>query len=355
MKRKNLESIANAMVVDGKGILAADETVGTITKRLETLKIESTEESRRTYREMLLTAPGAYEFISGVIMYDETIRQKDSNGAPFPEVLTKLGIFPGIKVDTGAKDLADSDDEKVTEGLDGLRDRLKEYYEMGARFAKWRAVIRITDTLPSSYCVKVNVHALGRYAALCQEQGLVPIVEPEVLMDGRHTIERCEEVTGEVLQRLFHVLHEQRIALEGMILKPNMVISGKNGNKQASVPEVAEATLRCLSRHVPAAVPGIIFLSGGQNDHVATAHLNAINNLTLPKPWKISFSYGRALQDPALEAWHGKKENFNAGQQALYHRARCNGAASLGKYTMEMEGDLAGVATPAHRAGWHDD
>ena len=355
MKCKKLESIANAMVVDGKGILAADETVGTITKRLETLKIESTEESRRTYREMLLTAPGASEFISGVIMYDETIRQKDSNGVPFPEVLTKLGVLPGIKVDTGAKHLADSDDEKVTEGLDGLRDRLKEYYEMGARFAKWRAVIRITDTLPSSYCVKVNIHALGRYAALCQEQGLVPIVEPEVLMDGRHTIERCEEVTGEVLHRLFHVFHEQRIALEGMILKPNMVISGKNCKKQASVPEVAEATLRCLSRHVPAAVPGIIFLSGGQNDHVATAHLNAINNLTLPKPWKISFSYGRALQDPALEAWHGKKENFNAGQQALYHRARCNGAASLGKYTVEMERDLVGVATPAHRAGWHDD
>jgi fructose-bisphosphate aldolase class I len=355
VKRENLESIAKAMVADGKGILAADESVGTITKRFDSLKIKSTEESRRTYREMLLTAPGASEFISGVILFDETIRQKDSKGTPFPEVLTKLGLIPGIKVDTGAKPLAGSDEEKVTEGLDGLRDRLKEYYGMGARFAKWRAVIRITDTLPSPYCITVNAHTLGRYAALCQEQGLVPIVEPEVLMDGPHTIERCEEVTGEVLQRVFLALHEQRIAWEGMILKPNMIISGKQCQRQASVQEVAEYTLRCLRRHVPAAVPGIIFLSGGQHDHVATAHLNVINSLPLPKPWKISFSYGRALQDPALEAWHGKKENFEAGQQAFYHRAKCNGAASLGKYTEEMEGDMRGREIPAHRAGWEED
>jgi len=355
VKRQNLESTAKAMVADGKGILAADESVGTITKRFDSLKIKSTEESRRTYREMLLTAPGASEFISGVILYDETIRQKDSKGIPFPEVLTKLGVIPGIKVDTGANPLAGSDEEKVTEGLDGLRDRLKEYFGMGARFAKWRAVIRITETLPSPYCITVNAHALGRYAALCQEQGLVPIVEPEVLMDGPHTIERCEEVTGEVLQRVFHALHEQKIAWEGMILKPNMIISGKQCQRQASVQEVAESTLRCLRRHVPAAVPGIIFLSGGQHDHVATAHLNVINSLPLPKPWKISFSYGRALQDPALEAWHGKKENFEAGQQALYHRAKCNGAASLGKYTEELEGDMRGREIPAHRAGWEED
>lgn len=350
-----LEATAKALVADGKGILAADETVGTITKRLETLKIESTENSRRTYREMLFTAPGEADFISGVIMYDETIRQKSSGGTPLAEVLSKQGIIPGIKVDTGAKELAGSPDEKVTEGLDGLRDRLKEYRQMGARFAKWRGVIRITDTLPSPMCVSANAHALARYAALCQEQGLVPIVEPEVLMDGAHTIDRCEEVTSHVLHTVFHALFEQCITLERMILKPNMVISGKECAKQASVQEVATATLRCLRRHVPAAVPGIVFLSGGQNDVVATAHLNAIHKLDASKPWKITFSYGRALQDPALEAWHGKDANLKAGQEALSHRAKCNSAASLGQYREEMEREPVGKGVPAHRAEWHDD
>ena len=249
----------------GKGILAADETIPTLTKRFDTLGIQSTEQSRRTYREMLFTSPGAAEFISGVIMYDETIRQKSSGGTPLAEALTAQGILPGIKVDTGAKPLAGSPDETVTEGLDGLRDRLREYRGMGARFAKWRAVIHVTDTLPSSACVRANAHALARYASLCQEQELVPIVEPEVLMDGPHTIERCEEVTGMVLHAVFHALFEQGVALEGMLLKPNMVLAGKECDRQASVEEVATATLRCLRRHVPAAVPGIVFLSGGQN------------------------------------------------------------------------------------------
>jgi fructose-bisphosphate aldolase, class I len=355
MKDCSLEATANALVAEGKGILAADETVGTITKRFESLKISSTEEARRTYREMLFTGPGVSEFLSGVIMYDETIRQKDSQGIPLAEVCTRLGIIPGIKVDTGAKDLAGSPGEKITEGLDGLRDRLSEYYRMGARFAKWRAVIRITDRLPSQACLSVNAHALGRYAALCQEQGLVPIVEPEVLMDGPHTIERCGEITGQVLHTVFNALYAQRISLEGMLLKPNMVVSGKECTKQASVQKVAQATLQCLCRHVPAAVPGIVFLSGGQHDRLATAHLNAINILPSPKPWKISFSYGRALQDAALEAWRGDNNNIKAGQQALYQRAKCNGAASLGKYTEEMEGNASRKRTPAHRADWHDD
>ncbi|GJL58877.1 MAG: putative fructose-bisphosphate aldolase class 1 [Nitrospirales bacterium] len=355
MRHGSLEATAKALVAEGKGILAADETVGTITKRFESLKISSTEDSRRTYREMLVTAPGASEFISGVIMYDETIRQKGSQGTPLPEICTRSGILPGIKVDTGAKDLAGSPGEKVTEGLDGLRDRLSEYYGMGARFAKWRAVIRITERLPSPNCVSANAHALGRYAALCQEQGLVPIVEPEVLMEGPHTIERCEDVTAQVLQTVFNALYDQSIILEGMLLKPNMVISGKECSKQASVQDVAQATLQCLRRHVPSAVPGIVFLSGGQDDLLATAHLNAINQLPSPKPWKISFSYGRALQDAALETWHGKAENLQAGQQAFYHRAKCNGAACFGKYAEEMEADLSRKTAPAHRADWHDD
>ena len=275
MSSGELESTARALVADGKGILAADESVSTIAKRFETLKIQSTENSRRTYREILFTTPGVADFISGVILYDETIRQKSSGGTPLAEILSKQGIIPGIKVDTGAKPLAGSPDETVTEGLDGLRDRLKEYRAIGARFAKWRAVIRITETLPSPMCVSANANALGRYAALCQEQGLVPIVEPEVLMEGGHTIERCEEVTSYVLHNVFHALFEQCVSLERMLLKPNMTISGKGCAKQASVQEVATATLRCLRRHVPAAVPGIVFLSGGQNDHVATAHLDA--------------------------------------------------------------------------------
>ncbi|MCA9498774.1 MAG: fructose-bisphosphate aldolase class I [Nitrospira sp.] len=355
MNHGSLEATAKSLVAEGKGILAADETVGTITKRFESLNIRSTEESRRTYREMLFTTPDVSEFISGVIMYDETIRQKDTQGTPLPDVCSRLGIIPGIKVDTGAKDLAGSPGEKVTEGLDRLRDRLSEYYKMGARFSKWRAVIQMTDSLPTQTCLSVNSHALGRYAALCQEQGLVPIVEPEVLMDGPHTIGRCQEITGQVLQMVFNALYDQRIFLEGILLKPNMVISGKECSKQASVQEVAQATLQCLRRHVPAAVPGIVFLSGGQDDRLATEHLNAINSLPLPKPWKISFSYGRALQDAALEGWHGKNENLRDGQQAFYHRARCNGAATMGKYTEGMEEDRARKAIPAHRAEWHDD
>ena len=303
---------------------------------------------------MLFTSPGAAEFISGVIMYDETIRQKSSGGAPLAEALTAQGILPGIKVDTGAKPLAGSPDETITEGLDGLRDRLSEYRTMGARFAKWRAVIRVREFLPSSACVSANAHALARYAALCQERELVPIVEPEVLMDGSHTIERCDEVTGSVLHVVFNALFDQGVALEGMLLKPNMVVAGKACSRQPSVEEVARATLRCLRRHVPAAVLGIVFLSGGQNAHLATAHLNAINRLPGPKPWKISFSYGRALQDPALEAWHDREENVAAGQTALYRRASCNSAASIGEYTDDMELEPVSADDPPHRHDWRD-
>ena len=334
---ETLESVAACLVADGKGILAADESVATATRRFDSVGIRSTEQSRRAYREMLFTTPGAAEFISGVILYDETIRQKSSDGTPLAEVLSRQGIVPGIKVDTGAEPLAGSPEETVTEGLDGLRDRLLEYHGMGARFAKWRAVIRITDKLPSVACVSANAHALARYAALCQEQHVVPIVEPEVLMNGAHTIERCEEVTGAVLHTVFHALFEQGVSLESMLLKPSMVIAGKDWSRQASVQEVATATLRCLRRHVPAAVPGIVFLSGGQKDRLATAHLNAMNRLPGPKPWTLSFSYGRALQDAALEGWHGRDENLKAGQHAFYHRARCNGAATRGEYSDQME------------------
>jgi fructose-bisphosphate aldolase, class I len=350
-----LESVALMLLADGKGILAADETIPTLTKRFDTLEIQSTEQSRRTYREMLFTCPGAAEFISGAIMYDETIRQKRASGKPLTEALTDQGILPGIKVDTGAKPLAGRPGETVTEGLDGLRDRLREYRRMGARFAKWRAVIHITNTLPSTACVSANAHALARYASLCQEQELVPIVEPEVLMDGSHTIERCEEVTGGVLHAVFHALFEQGVALEGILLKPNMVIAGKECSSQASVEEVAAATCACLRRHVPAAVPGIVFLSGGQPARLATAHLNAINRLPSLKPWKVSFSYGRALQDPALEAWYGRDENLAAGQRAFYHRARLNGAASVGRYTDEMEAASPSDEDPPHRRDWSDD
>jgi fructose-bisphosphate aldolase, class I len=331
------ESIAATLVTDGKGILAADESVATLTRRFDPLGIQSTEQSRRVYREMLFTTSGAAEFISGAILYDETIRQRSSGGTPLAQVLSSQGIVPGIKVDTGAEPLAGAPEETVTEGLDGLRERLAEYHGMGARFAKWRAVIRITENLPSEACVGANAHALARYAALCQEQRLTPIVEPEVLMNGAHGIERCEEVTGTVLHAVFHALFEQGVSLESMLLKPSMVIAGKDCSREASVQEVATATLRCLRRHVPAAVPGIVFLSGGQKDQLATAHLDAINRLPGPKPWKLSFSYGRALQDPALEAWHGRDENVKAGQQAFYHRARCNGAATRGEYTAQME------------------
>lgn len=355
MGGQQLEQTARALVAAGKGILAADETVPTLTRRFDAVKIVSTEDSRRTYREMFFTTPGAADFISGVILQDETIRQKNAAGIPLTEVLSKQGIIPGIKVDTGAKVLSGSPEERITEGLDGLGDRLKEYAAMGARFAKWRAVIRITDMLPSSMCIDVNTHALARYAALCQEQGIVPIVEPEILMDGSHTIERCEDVTGSVLHRVFHTFFKHCILLEGLLLKTSMVIAGKDCPKQVSVQEVAMATWRCLRRHVPAAVPGIVFLSGGQPSTMATAHLDAINRLSGPKPWPISFSYGRALQDVALEAWHGQRENLKAGQQAFSHRAKCNSAAAMGCYTDELEREPVSVSEPAHRSDWHDD
>jgi fructose-bisphosphate aldolase class I len=337
----DLESTAFALVAGGKGILAADETPKTLNRRFDALNIHSTPDTRRAYREMLFTTRGIAGFISGVIMQDETIHQQSAIGAPFAAALAQQGIIPGIKVDAGAKRLAGTTDENITEGLDGLRDRLQEYAQMGARFAKWRAVIRIGEGLPTPGCVLANVHALARYAALCQEQNLVPIVEPEVLMDGLHTIERCEEVTGNILRATFEALFEQRVSLEGMLLKPNMVIAAKDCPQQASVQEVARATLRCLCRQVPAAVPGIVFLSGGQNHLEAITHLNAMNQLDGPKPWKLSFSFGRALQDEALRAWQGKPENVKAGRQAFAHRAGCATAAALGKYSKTMERELA--------------
>lgn len=340
MKMINLADTAQALVADGKGILAADETIPTVTKRLDAQKIESTPDSRRTYREMFFTTSGIDEFISGVILQDETIHQKSSQGVSMAEVLSQQGILPGIKVDTGAKLLACSSAEKITEGLDGLRERLREYYKLGARFAKWRAVITVSDTLPSMNCINVNANALARYAALCQEQDIVPIIEPEVLMDGLHTIERCEEVTGAVLHAVFNALFDQKVYLEGTLLKPNMIISGKECTKQATTEEVAAATLRVLRRHVPPAVPGIVFLSGGQNHLEATKNLNAINQSEGPKPWRLSFSYGRALQDEALKAWNGKNENFKLGQETFYHRAKCDSAAALGRYIAAMESEF---------------
>jgi fructose-bisphosphate aldolase class I len=334
-----LESTAKTLVAPGKGILAADESSPTIKKRFDSIGIPSTEETRRDYREMLFATKGASEFVSGVILYDETIRQSSKSGVPFPKLLADQGIVPGIKVDTGAKALAGSPNEKVTEGLDGLRERLAEYKKLGARFAKWRAVITIGDGIPSDYCLRTNAQGLARYAALCQEAGIVPIVEPEVLMDGGHTLERCDEVTTRTLHFVFDELYLQRVSLEGMLLKPNMVLSGSECKKQASVADVAKATLRCFRRTVPAAVPGIVFLSGGQSDELATAHLNEMNR-TAPHPWELSFSYGRALQAPALKAWAGKAANLAAGQRAYHHRAKCNGAARYGKYSPKMEKEL---------------
>jgi fructose-bisphosphate aldolase class I len=337
MASTDLAATAQALVAEGKGILAADETVPTVNKRLGAHNIESTADSRRTYREMFFTTPGIADFISGVILQDETIRQVSSKGPPLTEVLAQQGIIPGIKVDNGAKPLAGWPGETITEGLDGLGARLDEYRTLGARFAKWRAVITVSDSLPSAACVSSNAHALGRYAALCQTHGLVPIVEPEVLMYGTHSLERCEDVTANVLHTVFDELFMQRIALEGMLLKPNMVIAGDKCTTQASVEAVAQATLRCLQRHVPSAVPGIVFLSGGQSSVLATKHLCAISQLESEKPWKLSFSYGRALQEEALETWHGESERFNAGQQAFHHRAWCDSAAALGRYTPDME------------------
>ncbi len=340
MNRTELARIANAMVAKNKGILAADESTGTIKKRFDSIKLESTEEHRRTYRELLFTAPGAAESISGVILYDETIRQKTKDGTPFPEYLTKLGIIPGIKVDTGAKPLAFYPGETITEGLDGLRERLVDYHKLGARFAKWRAVIDIADGIPTSFAIEANAYALARYAALCQENGIVPIVEPEVLMDGAHSIERCEEVTDATLKAVFDALADHRIYLEGMVLKPNMVISGKKASNRASPQVVAESTVRCLKRHVPPAVPGIAFLSGGQSPTEATLHLSLMNKLG-PLPWNLTFSYGRALQDTALKAWGGTAANFAAGQKEFAKRAKLNGLATTGRYSAEQENQAA--------------
>ena len=336
MKTANLESVARNLVAPGKGILAADESTPTIEKRFKSIGVASTEENRRAYRDILFTTAGVGEFISGVILFDETIRQKTRDGRTFVKALEQQGIIPGIKVDKGAKPMANFPGEKVTEGLDGLRDRLTEYRQLGARFAKWRAVISISDKVPTRRCIETNAELLARYAALSQEADIVPIVEPEVLMDGTHTIERYFEVTHQTLESVFHALYEHRVSLEGMLLKPNMVLSGKDCPQQASVQEVAEATVRCMKRVVPAAVPGLVFLSGGQTDLQATEHLNAMNRLD-QVPWQLSFSYGRALQAPVLKAWKGEPANVADAQQAFHHRALCNSKARFGKYTEEME------------------
>jgi len=337
-----LRETAAALVADGKGILAADESNGTMNKRLKAAGVEESEEMRRALRELLFTTEGAAGHISGVILYDETFGQSTGDGTPFPRLLQDQGVIPGIKVDTGAKPLAGADDETITEGLDGLRERLTEYYDGGARFAKWRAVIAIDDERPSDYAVHVNAHALARYAALCQEAGIVPIVEPEVLMDGAHTIDRSEEVTGAVQAAVFAELRRQRVLLEGMLLKPNMVLAGYECSDQPDDQEVAERTLRCLHRHVPAAVPGIVFLSGGQSDEDATNRLNVMNKMG-PQPWEISFSYGRGLQAAALTTWAGDSAKLQDAQAQYRHRARCTGAARQGEYTEDMEQELAGA------------
>jgi fructose-bisphosphate aldolase class I len=331
-----LHETAKALVAEGKGILAADESDSTIKKRFDSIGVESTEDNRRFYRELLFTTPGVEEFISGVILFDETLRQSSSDGTPFSKLLNGRGIIPGIKVDKGAKPLALAEDETVTEGLDGLRERLNEYYELGARFTKWRATYSIGGERPSEYCAWANAHALARYAALSQEAGFVPIVEPEVLMDGDHTIEESAKASGRALNAVYTELHDQRVDLYGTLLKPNMVLSGYDASSRADVDGVAEATLECLYRHVPAAVPGIVFLSGGQTDEDATAHLNAMNARG-PHPWELSFSYGRALQAPALKAWGGDPDRAEDAQKAFYRRAKFNGAARNGSYAPEME------------------
>jgi fructose-bisphosphate aldolase, class I len=337
-----LHETAKALVAEGKGILAADESSGTIAKRFAAIGVESTEESRRAYRDLLFTTPGAEDFISGVILFDETIRQRSADGTLFPELLASRGIIPGIKVDRGAKPLALASGETVTDGLDGLRERFAGYRELGARFAKWRATYSIGGGRPSEYCVWVNAHALARYAALAQEAGLVPIVEPEVLMDGSHSIDDSAKATGRAQQALYTELHDQRVDLRGTILKPNMVLTGYDAADRAGIQDVAERTLEVLYRHVPAAVPGIVFLSGGQSDEDATAHLNAMVLLG-PHPWELSFSFGRALQAPSQHAWLGREENVEAAQRAYYHRARMNGAARTGTYTAALEAEADGA------------
>lgn len=339
MNTQELLNIAKTLVADDKGLLAMDESNPTCNKRFAKLGIPQTEADRRVYREMIVTTPGLGESISGVILYDETIRQQKKDGTPFVEVIIEAGIIPGIKVDTGAKDMAGHPGEKITEGLDGLRDRLAEYAQMGARFAKWRAVIALGDGIPSRGCIEANAHALARYGALCQEAGLVPIVEPEVLLDGGHTLERCFTVTEQVLRTVFDQLYTQGVALEGMILKPNMVLPGLTCPTQAGVDEVADATVTCLMRAVPVAVPGIAFLSGGQSAELASARLNAMNvRFKSRVPWALAFSFARAIQQPALEIWSGDEANIEAAQQALQHRSRCNRAARRGEYDAAMEG-----------------
>ena len=338
MNMQELINTAKTLVANNKGLLAMDESNPTCNKRFSKLGIPQTEEARRAYRELIVTTPSLGERISGAILYDETIRQQKRDGTPFVKALTDAEIIPGIKVDAGAPDMAGHPGEKITEGLDGLRERLAEYFQMGARFAKWRAVIAIGDGIPSRSCIEVNAHALARYAALCQEAGLVPIVEPEVLMDGEHALERCREVTEEVLRTVFNQLNSQRVMLEGMILKPNMVLPGLTCSKQESVDEVADATVKCLLRTVPAAVPGVAFLSGGQPSELASARLNAMNvRFKSRLPWALTFSFSRAIQQPALEIWLGQEANVKAAQQALIHRARCNRAARRGEYIAEME------------------
>lgn len=336
MSTQELETIAQAMVGPGKGILAADESMGTIQRRFDSIKIENNDKNRQAYRDMLFSTKGVEEAIAGVILFDETIRTKGIDGTPFPQLLSKKGIMPGIKVDKGPVNIPFFPNETVTEGLDGLRARVKEYKELGAKFAKWRAVITIGDGIPTYTCLQENAHALARYAALCQEGGIVPIVEPEVLLDGNHTVERCEEVTTETLRITFNALMEQRVHLEGMILKPSMVVSGKDNPRQAGVDEVAERTIRTLKRTVPGAVPGIAFLSGGQSPESSTEHLNRMNQLG-KHPWQVSFSFARALQDPALKAWKGEPGNVAAAQNIFYHRAKMNSAARTGSYTAAME------------------
>ncbi len=335
----NLQSTVKILMTPGRGILAADESETTIAKRFEGLAIACTEENRRRYRQLLITAPTLNHFISGVILFDETIRQRSDDGRLFGTVVTELGIVPGIKVDLGAKPLAGSLDERITEGLDGLRERLQEYRSLGARFAKWRAVITIGEKIPTAYCLEANAHALARYAALCQEAELVPIVEPEVLMDGAHSLERAFEVTQATLESVFAALRSQRVVLEHMLLKPNMVLAGADSPQRPGVQDVAEATVRCLRRTVPPAVPGIVFLSGGQAPQLATAHLNAMNLLNERLSWPLSFSFARALQEPALEKWRGDPNNVTAAQQLFLHRARCNSAASEGRYTTALENE----------------
>ena len=338
MNAQELIETAKTLVADDRGLLAMDESNPTCNKRFAKLGIPQTEEARRAYRELIVTTPGLAESISGAILYDETIRQQTKDGTPFIKAVTDAGIIPGIKVDAGAKELAGHPGEKITEGLDGLRDRLAEYSKMGLRFAKWRAVIVIGERIPTRGCIEANAQALARYAALCQEAGLVPVVEPEVLMDGDHTLRRCDEVTEELLRTVFYELYTQRVMLEGMLLKPNMILPGLNCSQQESVDQVADATVNCFLRSVPAAVPGIAFLSGGQAAELASARLNAMNvRFEARMPWALAFSFSRAIQQPALDIWQGKEANVSAAQKALSHRAKCNRAARQGKYSSAME------------------